>query len=213
MKFVLKWSYACAKSLANALNENHNRRAVYYYGFYILFGSVVKASILLSVSFLLGVIIPTIIISLVFGSLRAFAGGYHFDTYGRCLFISLGLFLTTGVISQYTYNYWNALALSILLVVSFAATLPAIIKFAPRDTPTKPITDPAAIKNYKKLSIIYLAAWFTVSGTLIFLHLNLVVLASVFGILLEVFSITPQGHTFFNLIKSRLNVKVKHNTI
>jgi len=205
MRFVLKWSYGCAKKLAAVLNENHNRKAVYYYGFYIVFASLVKGTILISVALLLGILIPALLIVAVFGSLRMLAGGFHFDTLGRCLYISLGLFLTAALISQYTYQYWNTLSVTIFFILVFATSLYVLIKYAPKDTPTKPITDPVEIMKFKKLSIIYLCIWLVACIILTVLNLNLYVIAMSFGVLLEIFSVSPVGHAFFNKIKAGLN--------
>lgn len=209
MRFVQKWSYSCAKQLAAVLNENHNRKAVYYYGFYIVFASLVKGIILISISLLLGMLIPALLIVFVFGSLRMLAGGYHFDTYGRCLFISLGLFVAAALITQYTFQYWNIVFVIIFLTLVFAISLYVLIKYAPKDTPTKPITDPVEIKKFKKLAIVYLGIWFIVCSVLTLLNLKMYALALSFGVLLEIFSVSPVGHSFFNLIKTGLDNKSK----
>lgn len=205
MRFVQKWSYACAKHLAYVLNENHNKRSVYYYGFYVLFGTLVKGIILISVSLLLGIFIPALVTVIVLASLRLFAGGYHFDTYGKCLFVSMALTIMTALISQYTHIYWSMAAVAIFLFIVFAFSLHMLIKYAPKDTPTKPITDPAAIMKFKRLSIVYLGILLVLCCILLFFSLKMYVIAICFGVLLEVFSITPAGHGFFNFIKSGLN--------
>lgn len=207
MRFVQKWSYYCAKQLATALNENHNRKAVYYYGFYIIFASLVKGIILISVSLFLGVLIPALLIVFVFGSLRMLAGGYHFDTYGRCLFISLGLFVAAALISQYTFSYWNIFFVAIFLILVFSISLYVLIKYAPKDTPTKPITDPAEIMKFKKLSIVYLSIWLILCSILLIFNLKMYSIALSFGVLLEIFSVSPVGQSFFNIIKSGLDNK------
>lgn len=205
MRFVLKWSYACAKHLANALNENHNKRSVYYYGFYVLFGTLVKGFILISVSLLLGIFIPALLTVTVLASLRLFAGGYHFDTYGKCLLVSMALTVATALISQYTHPYWSMAAVAIFLFLVFTLSLYMLIKYAPKDTPTKPITDPADIIKFKRLSIIYLGILLIICCVLSALGLKMYVMAICFGVLLEIFSITPAGHNFFNIIKVGLN--------
>lgn len=208
MRFVLKWSYSCAKHLANVLNENHNKRAIYYYGFYIVFGTLVKGTILISLSLLLGVLVPALLTVSALGSLRLVAGGYHFDTYGKCLFVSLVFVITAALISQYTYSYWNLISIVVFLLVIFVFSLFMLIKYAPKDTPTKPITEPAAIRKYKRLSIAYLGILLILCSVLTILDLKLYVIAIGFGISLEIFTITPAGHSFFNTIKNGLNKKV-----
>jgi len=207
MRFVQKWSYSCARHVAAVLNENHNKRAVYYYGFYIIFGSLVKGTILISLSLLLGVVVPALLTVLVLGSLRMFAGGFHFDTYGKCLFVTLVLVISAALISKYTYSYWSITAIAIFLILIFVVSLFMLIKYAPKDTPTKPITEPEAIKKYKRLSIAYLSILLVISVVLAIFNLKMYVIAIGFGILLEIFTITPAGHSFFTSIKNGLNKK------
>ena len=121
----------------------------------------------------------------------------------------MGLFLASALISQYTYQYWNIISVAIFLILVFAISLYVLIKYAPKDTPTKPITDPVEIMRFKKLSILYLSIWMIVCSTLTIFNLNMYVIAMSFGVLLEVFSVTPMGHVFFNKIKAGLNNNLK----
>lgn len=207
MRFVSQWSYGCAKHLAGAMNENHQKRSVYYYGFFIVIGALVKGAITLSVALLLGVLIPTLLITFAFGSLRMLAGGYHMDTYGKCLFVSLGLFIASAVISQYTYLYWSTLSVIAFITVTFIIGLYVLIRYAPKDTPNKRITEPQVIRKFKRLSIVYLCAWFFATGVLSFYKLNMFAIALSFGVLLELFAISPIGHKFFDLLKDKMDHK------
>lgn len=209
MRFVQKWSFICANHLASAMKENHYRRSIYYYGFFIVIGALTKAIILLTVATLFGVLIPTLLIVFVFSSLRMLAGGYHMDTFGRCLFVSMILFIVAAITAKYTYLYWNFIEITILLFVTFLIGLYVLLRYAPKDTPNKPITDPEQIRKFKKLSIIYLIFWFILNSFLTFFDLKMYVLSLSFGILLELFTITPLGHKFFNLIKSGLDYQIK----
>lgn len=208
MRFVGRWSYSCAKHLAEALNENHQKRAVYYYGFFVVIGAVVKAFFMMSAAAILGALIPTALVILIFGSLRMLAGGYHMDTYGKCLLVSVTMFVAAGLIAQYTYVFWQAVYVAVLVAVTFVTGLYVLIRYAPKDTFNKPITKPDQIKKFKLLSVAYLALWLAASIILIIYGQKMYVLAISFGILLELFAITPLGHKFFDIFKIRL-AKVK----
>ena len=204
MKFVQKWSYACANHFASVMNETHQKRAVYYYGLYIVIGTLIKGVILVASALLLGTLIPSLLIVFIFGTMRMLAGGYHMDTYGKCLFVSLVLYITLGLITQYTYQYWNYVHIKILIAATFISGLYVLVRYAPKDTPNKPITDPQQIRKYKILSLIYLLVWLIVSIMLAIFELNMYVIALSFGILLELFAITPTGHRFFDKINVAL---------
>lgn len=209
MRFINKWSYACAKGLAEVLNENHQRRFAYYFGFQVVIGETVKFAVIFLVSLILGVFIPTLIVTSAFVSLRMIAGGYHMDTQGKCLLVSLGLFIIASLIAKYTYHQWNTSQLAILILITFISGLYVLIRYAPRDNPNKPITDPNEIRKLKKLSLIYLFVWLVVIVILTLFSLNLIVVSLGFGVLLELFIITPTGHKFFDLIKYGLKPKRK----
>ncbi len=201
MRFINKWSYACAKGLAQALNENHQRRFEYYYGFQILIGEFVKTAILIGTSLILGVFLPMLIVSVAFIALRMIAGGYHMDTQGKCLLVSLIMFIAAALLAKYTYAYWSTLQLAVLIAVTFLSGLYVVIKYAPKDNPNKPITDPGEILKFKKLSVAYLLLWLAAAVILTLFKLNIFVVSSGFGVLLELFIVTPVGHRFFDRVK------------
>ena len=70
MKLMSVLAYNCANLLMKQLNEDHEKRRVYYYGFTVVFGAILKGTIIVSVSYLLGILIPTLFVVLMFGSVR-----------------------------------------------------------------------------------------------------------------------------------------------
>ncbi len=213
MRFIHVWSYACADFLMNQLKESHEKRRVYYYGFQIIIGAVVKGFLLIISSLLLGTLLPTVFLVLIFGSLRMLAGGYHMDTYGKCIFTSLGMFVFLGAVARYTYIYWNPAYLIILVSVSFLFGLYGSIMWAPADTPNKPITKPEEIKKFKTLSVVYSMVWYIATGAAIYfrvksklpVYLDMYIISGSFGVLLEIFTITPAGYKFFDIISGKLS--------
>lgn len=215
MRFIHILSYSFANYLMYQLKENHEKRRVYYYGFQIFIGSIVKAVIMISVSALLGILMPALIILFVFGTLRVLAGGFHMDTYGKCIATSTILFVATGLIAQYTYKQWATIYIIALLILTVITTLPVIYKWAPRDTPNKPITSFEEIKKYKKLSFIYIIVWVLLNSTIILIeqikgykYLDMVVISSCFGVLLEIMTVTPAGYGLFERISGKKRITV-----
>ena len=209
MRFINKWSYSCAKGLANILEENHQKKAEYYFGFQVALGGIVKTVLLVAVSMMLGVLIPTLIISISFALLRKVAGGYHMDTYGKCLFVSIALFVIAALIAKHTYRYWSIVWLAIMITLTFTIGLYVLIRYAPRDTPNRLITDPKEIRKFKALSIAYICIWLMVVTALTVFEMKMYTLLLCFSILQELFAITPTGHKFFDKIKYGLDLKNK----
>jgi accessory gene regulator B len=194
------------------LKENHEKRRVYYYGFQIVIGAIVKGALLIATSLLLGSLIPTIFLLMIFGSFRMFAGGYHMDSYGKCILTSLIMFVILGTISQYTHQYWSLTFIAILIMISFISGMFVIKKWAPSDTPNRPITRPEEIRKFKLLSYVYCIVWMAVATTSVFLRIlsiipvgyNKFIIAGIFGFLLELFTISPAGYKFYDLVSGKI---------
>ncbi len=201
MRFINKWSYSCAKGLANVLEESHQKKAEYYFGFQVAIGSIVKTVILVAVSTILGVLIPTLIISVSFALLRKVAGGYHMDTYGKCLLVSIGFFVAAALLAKHTYRYWSITWLVILIALTFSIGLYMLVKYAPKDTPNRLITDINERRRFKTLSIVYICIWLLVATVLTVFEMKMYTLLLCFSVLQEIFAITPTGHKFFDKIK------------
>ncbi len=201
MRFINKWSYSCAKGLAIVLEESHQKKAEYYFGFQIAIGSIVKTATLVAVSTILGVLIPALIVYISFALLRKVAGGYHMDTYGKCLLVSTGFFVAAALLAKHTYRYWSITGLVILITFTFTVSIYMIVKYAPKDTPNRLITDIDEKRRFKTLSIVYICIWLLVVTTLTVFGMKMYTLLLCFSVLQEIFAITPTGHKFFDKIK------------
>jgi accessory gene regulator B len=198
------------------LKENHEKRRVYYYGFIIVFGAILKGLIIFSVSFLLGVLIPTLFIVLMFGSARVIVGGSHLDKYWRCIFTSMSFFILIGITSKYTYSYWNTVSVAVFVSLTFIIGFSGILKWAPSDSPNRPITSEKEIKKFRSLSILYSILWFFAISLLLIFNIigrlsdssKIYIIAACFTFLLAVFAISPAGYKFFSFISGK-KTKVK----
>ena len=203
MRFINVISYRLAHSLTAELDHTHEKKRVYYYGFQVVIGGLVKGILLVLLTLLLGIFHSTFSVLFFFAALRIFAGGYHMDNYTKCMITSFAIFILLGLVVEYTYIYWNITALTVLSVPAFAAALISSIKWAPADTPYKPITNPKKIKNLKVLSIIVVFAWLVADIVLMFNKLNFYVLAGCLGMLMAAFIISPAGYRFFDFISGK----------
>lgn len=202
MSLIYKTSNVCAKFLSTKVPNDkfptvQDQIQVYSYGFQAIIGALVKGFLLVTISYLLGILTPAITLTLTFVGLRVIAGGYHMTTYSRCMVVSLVMFLVSALIAQYTYQYWTVIELLTLLTFSVLAGIYIAIRYIPRVVPTKPITKSEQIIKFKRWSLIYLWIWFTVMIILITTHMTVLVLASSFGLLLELWSISELGYQFF----------------
>ncbi|OPZ91243.1 MAG: putative accessory gene regulator protein [Firmicutes bacterium ADurb.Bin419] len=208
MRFIEALSYSGADYLMKQKGENHEKRRVYFYGFQIIIGAMVKFLILLVLAFVTDTILSSFLMSIAFATLRMLAGGYHMNTYGRCLAVSISMFIGFSLIARYTYGFWSFYQIILFTIIVVALSAICLYKWAPSDNPNRPITELSEIKKFKKLSFLYLIIWTATACILIGLNLYMILLSISFGLLLEVFSITPFGHRFFDGLKKGLD-KVK----
>lgn len=209
MRFIRVWSYSCANYLMRQLNESHEKRGVYYYGFQIIIGVIIKGVFLIAISRLLGALIPTLLALAAFATFRMTAGGYHMDTYGKCIITSLSMYILAGLAVQYTNRFWSTEAVIALIAASFVPALYVAVKWAPGDTPNKPITKPGKIRRLKILSIIYVIGWLILVSVMMYYRLNAFVMALCFGLILEAFTVSPAGYGFFDRISGKVEVQAK----
>lgn len=210
MKIINVCSYACANYLTNQLKESHEKKRVYYYGFQVMLGAVAKAIILVSLALLVGALVPCLIILFTFATLRVLAGGFHMDTYGKCIATSTVLFIGMGALSQYTYENWNAAYMLGLIIASAMLGVFVVIRWAPKDTPNKPITRQEDIIKFKRLSLLYISLWTLINLILLYKSyaegytiMNLVIISTCMGFLLEIFMVTPLGYGFFERLSGK----------
>lgn len=200
MNFIRKWSFGCANSLAHKLGESHQKRGVYYYGFQIVIGAIVKGTAITAVTLILDTFVQTMVVLAFFTALRVLAGGYHLSSYNKCVVASITLFTAAGAITRYTYAYWKDEVVMVMIIVSFFIGLAALMKWAPRENPNRPITKREEIKRFKYLSFIVFISSILASGVLLYFNCKQMALSGLFGTLLSIFIITPMGYRFFSWI-------------
>ncbi|MDP4181312.1 MAG: accessory gene regulator B family protein [Bacillota bacterium] len=211
MKFINKLAYYCANLLMKQLKEDHERRRIYYYGFIVVFGAILKGILIISVSFLLGVLLTTLFIVALFGSARSILGGTHLDKYWKCILTSLSFFLLISMVSKYTYSYWNGISVVVFVLIAFTISFIGILKWAPSDSPNRPITNKDEIRKFRLFSIVYSLVWviLAISASLLYLIGKLpssskqYIIAACFTLLLAVFVISPLGYKFFAKISGK----------
>lgn len=154
LRYVKLISYKFAKAVQEAENKNHKHRYAYYYGFQFILGIINEILMLLTVSLLFGATKYTMLVALVFASIRVWSGGFHFNDYTLCAYISTLIIVIGGVLGKFLH-YSFPIALLI-----FTFVLYMFIRFAPN---SKTIKEIQKKKIYKTISITMLIIWFIIS--------------------------------------------------
>lgn len=194
-------------SIAVNLNLDKNNEEVITYGAIIMFQTLFSISLVLIFGFIFNVFIEALLLSLTGSILRKYSGGVHSASPYRCAVIgaaiSVGLSITIVLILKYIPFLIVVLLISIALVYSYFY----ICKYAPVDSPQKPIKNISKKKRLKKISIILITIMYIIIGILlfmgnkniIFLHYGCCIAA---GVVWQTFSLTNLGHKVLHYIDS-----------
>lgn len=205
MNLIQKIANRKAVKLANEVPNTiyptiEDQIEVYSYGYQIIYGTLFQIVLVLILSMVLDILLPAIIIAITFTTFRLIAGGFHFSTYKLCTVSSLIMILTSALISKF---YYNVISILPLLILTIIVTLYVIIRYVPRDTPSKRIINTNEIKKFKKWSFVYIIIWVGFIFANWLLNCKLIIVSSCFGLLLELFSISKVGYNFFKKIDSK----------
>jgi accessory gene regulator B len=172
------------------------RQAIITYGLEITIGALVKLICFLVLSLALGIFPQVITAVLASGVFRLAAGGAHCTAYYRCLVSSLITFLGIGALARYLANY--SLPLEIIVTSVTIWSLVIVLRWAPADTPAKPVTSPAQRKGLRLASGsiigIYLA-----TGLCAPLPADLILAISL-GFFIQASTITPAGYHWIETV-------------
>ena len=138
---------ACATALTDRLLYRfpmaQARRAVYIYGFELTLSSFAVMTSVFILSCLCGAVYTSITFSLIFVSIRLFAGGFHAKTYGRCFILSNAVYLACFCIAYLIQILRITFLCPILTLLSMAV----VVVLAPLKHKNHPMSDTLYRKN------------------------------------------------------------------
>lgn len=123
---------------------------VYLYGFEILVASILNSVAILLIGLLFDRFLHSIVFLSCYCPLRQFAGGYHADTYKRCFFIFVVIFLLTIFLS----NVLGYTELKSLIILFSILNWGSICLLSPVEHVNNPLTDNERIKYKKNARLI-----------------------------------------------------------
>ncbi|NLL69925.1 MAG: accessory gene regulator B family protein [Epulopiscium sp.] len=194
---------------------DQSQEAILEYGIYLIFSTILGAICTLGVSILLGIFSIVAMILLTMSILRYVSGGAHFIKMGHCIFMTVVITNTMGLVVQYIpISFGGIFTLSLFC---FIFALRNILRYAPADTPQKPIDNKHHRKKLRQQSLVLICIWF-IGVILSFVNdwktTSKVLLATTLAIAWQCFTLTPKGYqfyaqidTFFEKIKGKKQKK------
>lgn len=137
---------------------SESERDIYAYGMELFLLRVVFYSVILLTAIVTDTLFIGAVFSIVYLSLRQYAGGYHCKTPMRCMAVSLILYLAVAMVCRADIG-----ALKPVLAVVDAAAFAVIAVFSPSESENNPLTDEEKV-IYRKKAVILAAAYLLIGA-------------------------------------------------
>ncbi len=205
-----------ALQIASALNLDKEREEVIAYGAYAIFLTGWTILLISEFGFIFNVLFEALVISFTTDILRKNSGGVHAISPNRCAAIGTIIFVgLANLISLFVIKI-QPIVMIIFVFLSFLYSYYFVSKYAPVDTPNKPINKAEKKARLRKQSLntlhvfLVIAAFSLLAYYTVFNYILLYkfVLCICTGLVWQSFTLTRAGHVFI----SKLDVTIKNIT-
>jgi len=198
--------------LVRELNLTELKGEILAYSITILLSSVAGYLVIIIFSAAVGVLPWALAAAITASIMRTFSGGAHADSPLNCIVIGTLIFTGLGLVSKYTFDRVEAFLFPAVAGV-FLTALYCVWRYAPADTPNKPITDETHRRRLWYATAAYVMVWGAAAMAAASLNIyNKLIFASTLGLLWQAFSLTPAGYVLAGilnkLIKNFKNILV-----
>lgn len=182
----------------NHMDIDKRQESILTYGIRLVINSIIAFTLAFIPALIFGTFRYVLIITISFAALRVFSGGAHNSSIQNCSLNGAIISNILGLISKYLTL--NKEIMFTLILVTFFFSLWAIGKFAPADTPSKPITTKAKKQVLRRNSFLVLSLWTLLSLVwfMNFSQVNAYIYASTVGILWQSFTLTKSGYRLYD---------------
>lgn len=181
-------STICTNFIRNNTSTSEEDLEKIDYGIQIILMNKFKSILLFTLAYFLGIFMYTLIVYIVFGSLRKFASGVHANSTLLCIIVSFALFLGNVYISLNISI--NIIIINIAFIISFILTF----LYAPADTEERPLISKKLRKSLKIKSIMVIIVFYIIA---ILIKNNIYSSLITYSILEESLIITPVAYKLF----------------
>lgn len=212
MFLIEKLSNDIAFKISSILKLNRNQKEIIAYGAFNFFQTIWCILLVLIFGIIFNVTFKAIVISFTISILRKYSGGAHSSSPNRCALIgaivSVGLALFISCINSWI-NFQVVITIGI---ITFVVTYYTIYRYAPVDSPSKPIVKEVTKQKMKKKSIfifnilVTIVIAFLVNYLIFGFKFLLPIITCVYvGVLWQVLTLTPKGY----LVLLKIDVVLK----
>ena len=193
-RFVRAW----AAKIARTLGFDAEKEAVMAYGLLAITQITVTLALVLALGFAVGAPVEALIVCLSVSILRKYSGGVHADSIEFCTVFSVVYCTLTAVLAQRLATLYHPALLLAATLVTYLAAFAIVRRYAPVDSPNKPIKSAQKIKRMRKGSFLILALYAALSLAFYLLQFHALQcyaygISLLFGVSWQALTLTPLG--------------------
>lgn len=206
-------SRAVAEKVSNELNYDNERKEVIQYGTYALIQTLISIISVLILGLIFNIALEALIFLFTASILRKYSGGAHSESSNVCTLLGIIISICVGFLikSSFFVNMdFEFIIFAGIVVFVFAYFI--IFKYAPVDTPNKPIKTEKKKKRMKKgsLKILTIYLFIVLLNTILYYNSDVVfakqvILSILFGIAWQCMTLTALGNILLKTIDSFTN--------
>jgi len=197
-----------AHSVSSSLGFDDEKEAVIAYGLIAVFQTFLTLCLVFIFGLLIGVPVEALIVCFTGSFLRKYSGGAHAKTAELCTAFSVLYCAGMAAVSRYLLTpLYHPVLMAAAAGVVFILAFIAVHKFAPVDSPNKPIRTEAKKRRMRKGSFTVLVFYFVVLVFLLILAFShkaagTYMISMLFGLGWQVFTLTHPGAQFIGVINT-----------
>ncbi|ELC8441441.1 accessory gene regulator B family protein [Clostridium perfringens] len=206
-------SKAVAEKVSNELNYDNERKEIIQYGTYALIQTLISIISVLILGLIFNIALEALIFLFTASILRKYSGGAHSESSNVCTL--LGIIISTCVGFLIKSSFFVNMDFEFIIfagIVVFVFAYFIIFKYAPVDTPNKPIKTEKKKKRMKKgsLKILTIYLFIVLLNTILYYNSDVVfakqvILSILFGIAWQCMTLTALGNILLKTIDSFTN--------
>lgn len=207
-----------ALNISKNINCDDEKQQVIAYGILAMLHTFVFLLCIVIIGIIFKILVPILIVCLSAALLKRSSGGAHADTPFFCSFIgSIVCFLQTYLAILINKSHLSIVFYIIFTLISFLVALYSVYKWAPVESPNKPINTERKRKKLRKISFITLIIYAILIAFFILIGMknnryNLYSICICFGLLWQSFMMTQSGQRFIESIEKFFSVFKKERS-
>ncbi|NCB51879.1 MAG: accessory regulator AgrB [Clostridia bacterium] len=207
-----KMARKLASNISSSLGFDDEKEAVIAYGLIAIIQITITIVLVLLFGLLVGAPVEALIICLSVSIFRKYSGGAHAKSAELCTSFSvLYCTLTAAIAKRLLTEVYYSVPMALALIVIFSLSFFIVYKYAPVDSPNKPIRSAEKKNKMRKGSFIILSTYLIISVLFFILSNKYEIFKSygismLFGISWQIFTLTSYGAKFIEKMNKTINL-------